>query len=401
MAEPSTLLVRHGEEALLQGRFRECERLAGEAARRQPEEPAPALLAVAACRERGRVAEAEVMLRRVLTRHPDLAEGHALLGALLADLGRDAEARRQLDRIDASHLTPSVAALFAETAAAVKSRDHAELLVAPLEAHSPAGAGWHGSVARHLGLLGHALGRWDEAESHFRMALEANARAAAPVLVAHTRRDYSALLRVRGGPADWELAIDLLSEAAAVYRRLEVVPLAEYAEAVLRRSHDPGCGTDAVSVFRRTGAGWELAFDGQEAVVQAGAGLDHIAQLLAVAGRPVQALDLVDAGADLATEYRARLADLDRQSADGADPLAAALARAERDVLGAELAAPEDDATDRARRLVALRVRTALDVVDDALPRLGHHLRRNLRTGTFCLYEPEWPERWKLDPGPR
>ena len=401
MTEPWTLLVRQGEEALLQGRFRECERLAGEAAQRRPDEPAPALLAVAACRERGRAAEAEVMLRRVLTRHPDPAEGQALLGALLADLGRDAEARRQLDRLEARDLTPPVAALASETAAAVRSREHAQLLLAPLEAHTPAGAGWHGSVARHLGLLGHVLGRWDEAESHFRTALEANARAAAPVLVAHTRRDYSALLRVRGEPGDWEVATDLLSEAAVVYRRLEITPLAEYAEAVLRRSHDPGGGTEGVNVLHRTGAGWELAFDGQRAEVAAVAGLDHIARLLAAAGRPVQALDLVEADADLAKEYRSRLADLGLQSADGVHPLAAAVARAERDVLCAELANPEVDATDRARRLVALRIRTALDQVDRALPALGRHLRRSVRTGTFCCYEPERPERWKLDPGSR
>jgi tetratricopeptide (TPR) repeat protein len=392
-------LVDQAEAALIQGRLREAERLAGEAAQLLPDEPAPALLAVAACRERGRAAEAEVLLRGVLTRHPDLPEAQSLLGALLADLGRDAEARRQLDQVTATELTPAVAALAAETAAALMSQDHAQLLVAPLEAHAPAGAGGCGSVARHLGLLAHTLGRWDEAEAHFRVALKANARAAAPVLVAHTRRDYSALLRVRGEPGDWELATDLLSQAAAVYRRLEIGPLAEYAEAVLRRSHDgTSDGGDAVHVFRRTGAGWELAFDGQRAEVSAGAGLDHIAVLLAAAGRPVQAMDLVDPGADLATEYRARLTELDRQGAGAADPLAAALARAELDVVSAELATPEDDATDRARRLVALRIRTALDHVEVVLPALGHHLRRTIRTGTFCVYEPQRPERWQVSP---
>ena len=396
-AEPWARLVDQAEEALTHGRLRECERLAGQAAQLRPDEPAPALLGVAACRERGRAAQAEVLLRGLLTRHPDCAEAHALLGALLADLGRDAEARRQLDQVTATDCTPAVAALAAETAAALMSRAHARVLVAPLEAHAPAGAGGCGSVARHLGLLAHTLGRWDEAEAHFRVALEVNARAAAPVLVAHTRRDYSALLRVRGEPGDWELATDLLSQAAAVYRRLEIGPLAEYAEAVLRRSHDgTSDGGDAIHLFRRTGAGWELAFDGQRAEAAAGAGLDHIAELLAAAGRPVPALDLVDAGADLATEYRARLAELDRQGAGAADPLATALAGAERDVVSAELATPEDDATDRARRLVALRIRTALDQLDAALPSLGHHLRRAIRTGTFCMYEPGRPELWRI-----
>jgi tetratricopeptide (TPR) repeat protein len=397
LTEPWTALVRRGEQALLHARFRECERLAGEAAQQRPAEPAPALLTVAACRERGRLAEAEVLLRGVLSEHPDLAEAHALLAALLADLGRDAEARRQLDRVIATDLTAPVAALAAEAAAAVKSPEHAEVLLAPLEAHARAGAGWQGSTARHLGLLGHALGRWAEAEAHFRVALADNARAAAPVLVAHTRRDYSALLRVRGQPGDWELATDLLSEAAGVYRRLEIGPLAEYTEAVLRRSQDPGASLEGVNEFRWTGAGWLLAFDGHHAEVPAGAGLDHIADLLAAGGRPVQALELVGAGADLAAEYRARLGELDRQEAGAGDPLAAALARAERDLLCAQLANPEEDATDRARRLVALRVRTALDHVDGALPRLARHLRRNIRTGTFCLYEPDGPERWALD----
>ena len=399
--EPWARLVRQAEEALMRGRSRECERLAGEASQLRPDEPAPALLAVAACRERGRAAEAEVLLRGLLATRPGMAEGQALLGAVLADLGRDAEARRQLDRLDAGDLTPAVAALAAETAAAVRSPEHAPALVAPLQAHSPAAAGWQGSVARHLGLLAHALGQWDEAEGHFRLALDTNIRAAAPVLVAHTRRDYSALLRVRGAPGDWERAIDLLSEAAAVYRRLEILPLAEYAEAVLRRSHDPGAGTDEVNELRRSGAGWALAFSGQRAEVAAGAGLDHIADLLAAAGRPLHVADLAGAGADLAMEYRARLSDLDGQARNAADPLATAVARAESDVLCAELASPEDDAVDRARRLVALRIRTALDQVDVALPALGQHLRRSLRTGSFCVYEPAWTQRWKVDRGPR
>ena len=393
------MLVRQGNEALLRGRLRASERLATEALGLRPGEPAPALLAVAACREQGRSAEAEILLRDVLTRHPESEEGQALLGALLADLGRDAEARRQLDRLVAAQPTPAVAALGAETAASLQSTEHAEELLAPLMAHAPAGAGWHGSVARHLGLLGHVLGRWDEAELHFRDALERNTAASAPVLVAHTCRQYAALLRARGGAGDWESAIDLLSGAAGVYRRLDIARLADDAEAVLRRSHDPGAesATAAPNVFSRTGAGWELAFDGQQAVVNAGvAGLQHVAELVAAAGRPVHVADLVEAGADLATEYRARLAVLDQQAADAAEPLAAALARAEADVLSFELAWVDDDTGDRARRLVTFRIRTALDAVDLALPALGDHLRRSIRTGTFCVYEPERPERWKI-----
>ena len=399
MTEPWGLLVHRGGEALVQGRLRECERLAAQALELRPREPAPALLAVAACREQGRAAEVETMLRRVLDGHPDLAEGQALLAALLVDLGRDGEARRQLDVLElgTGDPSPAVAALAAETAAGLHSVEHAQALVAPLAAHAPAGAGWHGSLSRHLGLVSHVLGRWDDAATHFGVALDANAAAGAPVLVAHTRRHYAALLRARCGPGDWERAIELLSAAGDVYRRLDLGPLADEAEAVLRRSQEPLAGP-AVNVFRRAGAGWALAFDGQEAGVNGGPGMAHIAALLAGAGRPAHVVDLVEAGADLATEYRRRLAELAGHAASAVDPLDAAVARAEADVLCAELCAGHDDAGDRARRLVALRIRVALDDVGLVLPALAHHLRRSIRIGTFCHYEAEGPVRWETDP---
>jgi hypothetical protein len=371
--------------------------LAAEASRRQPGAPAPALLGVAACREQGRFAEAELLLRGVTAEHPELIEGQALLAAVLADLGRDADARRQLDALldRAGDLPPAVAAPAAEAAAALRSADHGDQLLDVLAAHAPAGAAWYGSLARHLGLACHVAGRWDQAEGNFTVALEANASAGAPVLVAHTRRHYAALLRARGGPGDWELATELLSGAAAVYRRLEIVPLADQAEAVLRRAHDAGAGA---GVFRRTGTGWEVGFAGRRAEIPAaGAGMDHIAELLAAAGRPLYAVDLLRAGADPRVEYRARIADLESH-ATTTDPLAAALARAECDVLAAELSAPAGDAGERARRLVILRIRLALDHLNTALPELGHHLRRGIQTGTFCLYEPAPAERWSLGP---
>ncbi|HVL04928.1 MAG TPA: hypothetical protein VM388_03015 [Acidimicrobiales bacterium] len=399
MTEPWGLLVRRGGDALVQGRLREAERLAGQALELRPGEPAPALLAVAACREQGRAAEVEVLLRRVLTERPEVVEGQALLGALLVDLGRDGEARRQLDLLDLhpAGLSPAVAALAAEAAAGLHSVGHAEALVAPLGSHAPAPAGWHGSLSRHLGLVCHVLGRWDEAEAHLGAALEANAAAGAPVLLAHTRRHYAALLRARCDPGDWERATDLLSAAADVYRRLDIGPRADEAEAVLRRSQDP-LGGAAVNVFRRAGAGWALAFDGQVAEVAGGPGLGHIAELLAGAGRPAHVVDLVEAGADLDIEYRRRLAELAGRAAAAADPLVAAVARAEADVLCAELPAGHDDAGDRARRLAALRIRVAIDDVEVVLPSLAHHLRRSIRTGTFCHYEPDGPARWETGP---
>ena len=108
-------------------------------------------------------------------------------------------------------------------------------------------------------------------------------------------------------------------------------------------------------------------------------------------------------GDEVAEEYRSRLAEVDAQLTPSADPLDASLARAERDYLRAELAVlaagrPGAEMGDRARRLVALRIRTSLDGLDQAHPALGRHLRRSIRTGTFCVYEPERPERWRIGP---
>ena len=412
MTEAWGLLVRQGAQALLEGRFSECERLAGQAARLAPAEPAPGLLAVKACREQGRAAEAEVLLRGLLRAHPEVVEGRALLGAVLADLGRDGEARRQLDAVEAVDQSPEVMALAAEVAATLASPRHAETLHDRLAGQPDAFAGSSGSVARHLGLLCHVLGRWEEAEAHFVAALEANGSAGAPVLVAHTRRHYSALLRARGEDGDWERAIDLLAQAASIYRRLEIERLAEEAELVLRRSQEVALVDDRppgpTAVFRPTAGGWELAYGGQRAVVEDMPGLGHIATLLWADGRPVHAVDLVESragaglGEEATVEYQARLRELEDVLAGPGDALAAALARAERDFLRAELAVlgparpAAGDVADRARRLVALRIRASLDRIDDVVPVLARHLRRSLRTGTFCLYEPEQPHRWVL-----
>lgn len=398
MTEPWGLLVRQGAEALGQGRFGECERLAGEAARLAPSEPGPALLVVAAYREKGRVAEAEVLARSVVCDHPANADGQGLLGAVLADLGRDAEARRQLDLLEVLGRSSTATVLAAEVAAALDSPQHASPLRAPLADRAGDVAAWHGSLARHVGLVCHVLGLWGEAERRFDAALRANESAGAPVAVAHTCRQYSALLRARGDDGDWERAIELLSRAAAIYRRLEIEPLAERAEVVLRRSQDVNASeADAVvNVFRPTAHGWELEYGGRRAVVADVAGLRHIAALLAAEGRPVHAVDLVETD-EADAEYRARLAELETQLA-ASDPVAAALARAEHDLLRTELAHAVPQAGDRARRLAALRIRTCLDDLDGVLPALARHLRRSIRTGTFCLYEPQRPQRWRTGP---
>jgi hypothetical protein len=231
--------------------------------------------------------------------------------------------------------------------------------------------------------------------------------------VAHTCFQYSAVLRLRGEEGDWDRAVALLDEAAGIYRRLEIDSRAEETEAVLRRSLAlcdgeawPAAGSE---LLRRRAGGWELSYGGRSAAVGECAGLGHIAALMEADARPVHVVDLAGAVGDaclrdqLLAECRSRLDELAVAAAGDAasgagGPVAVALALAEQDRLEAELATLELDrppspgeAVDRARRLVTIRIRVALERVDRALPELGRHLRRSLRTGTFCAYDPGRP----------
>lgn len=417
------MLVEQGTEALLAGRFAECERLAAEAAGAAgPTDVGPGLLSAAACREQGRAAEAEIAMRALVAANPEDDETRALLAAVLGDLGRDSDARRQLEAIDLDAASLPVCALAAETAAVLRLAPAARTLVSRIERHSSESVGPHGSLARHLGLLRHVLGDWHDAAAHFDAALDANRAAGAPVLVAHTCRHLSAVLRLRGRDGDWDRAVDLLDQAADVYRRLDIDSRAEEAEAILRRSLDPA--DPALTSLRRHAEEWELAFAGESARVPDSPGVGHVASLVASPGRPLHALELVDNRLDprlcgqLVAECRSRLRVLAAQSTR--DPVALSLAQAESDRLEAELAAVSDapaqeipvrdapalwgappppgeaETVYRARRLVTIRIRDALERIDDALPGLGRHLRRSVRTGTFCLYEPVAVEGWKM-----
>jgi hypothetical protein len=45
---------------------------------------------------------------------------------------------------------------------------------------------------------------------------------------------------------------------------------------------------------------------------------------------------------------------------------------------------------------VTARIRDAIRRIGDAHPELGRHLGRSVRTGTFCVYEPDQPVHWSL-----
>ncbi|HEY2176880.1 MAG TPA: hypothetical protein VGH85_23985 [Mycobacteriales bacterium] len=154
-------------------------------------------------------------------------------------------------------------------------------------------------------------------------------------------------------------------------------------------------------------------------------GYGYLRELIRRPGQPVSALDLVGAGTgvvaaaglgDVADRqalaaYRQRLRDLDDELAEAeawADTGRIAAARSEREALLDELgrttglggrARTSGSSQERARVAVRKAITAALDritTVDDALAR---HLRRSIRTGLVCNYEPDADDEmdWALD----
>ena len=164
---------------------------------------------------------------------------------------------------------------------------------------------------------------------------------------------------------------------------------------------------------------WLVDFGGTARRVKDSKGMRDIARLVARPGVAVAAIDLVgelvverDLGPALddtaRTAYRRRIAEID-EALDAADTTGdadrSASLTAERDRLVAELSAcvglggrarPTGSSAERARTTVTTRVKDALRRLDSAHPEAARHLRRSLRTGAFCRYDPDPIATWEV-----
>jgi tetratricopeptide (TPR) repeat protein len=84
-----------------------------------------------------------------------------------------------------------------------------------------------GAVARNLGCLAGLLGRYPEAESHFRTAAEMNERMGARPWLARTREDWGRMLIEHGSRSDGERGRELVEAALADCRALGLAAQAE------------------------------------------------------------------------------------------------------------------------------------------------------------------------------
>lgn len=211
---------------------------------------------------------------------------------------------------------------------------------------------------------------------------------------------------------------------------------------VLSRHYDAPKGSDGLAEphnsFVCEGEYWRIAFNGKLVRLKDSKGIQYLARLLARSGDEVHVADLVsmvvgesfarehlvkrshtsgerrvslgNAGPTIdrraRAEYRARLQELrlelDEAGAWG-DLGRADRIRREIEFLTKELtsafgvggrARKDADVTERMRKAVSNRIRDALTRLTKYAPALGDHLRRRIRTGTFCSYVPTSSVTW-------
>jgi DNA-binding CsgD family transcriptional regulator len=183
-------------------------------------------------REAGRLAESAPVMRILAADADRRGPWRPGYVAVLAELGMDAEARRELARVIVDGLDPFRDSLWLASlayltdAASMLGDEPAGALLYP-EFEPFAGGNvmighlvsCYGAADRYLGMLATALGETERAQRHFEVALALNRRMGAATWLAHTAYEYARLL-VTHRRGDRQRATALLAEAAGLAQRV-------------------------------------------------------------------------------------------------------------------------------------------------------------------------------------
>lgn len=269
----------------------------------------------------------------------------------------------------------------------------------------------------------HVIGRGEEAD--IRLSARGLSRRHARVTVRHGRATIEDLASKNG-----TFCGDVPVIGPTALRDGDVIHLGRRVQLVFQQhgadgteTETPGAIVAAGAVFRpefrKDGELWTAAFEGQTVRLVDVKGFAALARLLARPGVEVHCLELADRPAESSPadvllderarrEIRARAAELQHEidDADAAHDLGRAeRARVELDRLVDTLtgaiglrgrARGLGSAAERARSAVTWRIRSAIKKITAAHPRLGRHLDNAVRTGHFCVYQPETPTHWRL-----
>jgi tetratricopeptide (TPR) repeat protein len=325
---------------------------------------------------------------------------NAAAASAYVELGRDEDAHRVWRSFGIEQLRsmqrdenwlPTVTFLAEAAALADDPSDPAAIyeLLAPFQdriAMSGGHGGYFGPVSHSLGLLAAAMGRPGDAVRNFEAALAINARMRARPWLARTQYALARTLLSDGATGDQARARELLAEARATARELDMSLLLERVEALaagrqpmaVKRQRPARSDEDTSgSVFRFDDGYWTVMYGGTMLRLDDSKGLRYIAHLLRHPGQEFYAFDLFGQGTGLRAQGAGRGASAPAES-EGRSP------------------EPGNEEMERARSAVTKRIKAELRKIAAQNPALGRHLAAAIRTGARCSYRPEPPVTWQL-----
>ena len=263
-------------------------------------------------RTQGRHLDLEPLVRKNADRLPAMRRWRCGLALVLAELGREDEARRELEQLAAADFEdiPRDAlwlvsmSLLAELCALLDDRPRARRLydlLVPYEGRNVVsmGAAYLGPVARYLGMLAMTMREDERALGHLETARSAAERMGARPTVVLTALDAAEVLARRDAPgrrAPRPRAGPAVAQDAAQMQMDGAIARADDLLARLEEAAHPArpavAGRPLQAALRREQDVWLLEYDGRSVCLQDAKGLHHLAALLAEPGTPIPALDL-------------------------------------------------------------------------------------------------------------
>ncbi len=157
--------------------------------------------------------------------------GHDAARSAVADLWSDDFSRIPRDSLWFIHMhfSARIACLLGDVGAA---RRLYELLLPHHSSVVTSQFIWVGPVALILGMLATELGRYDDADEHFRRAVEIQERIGRPPLLVETRLEWARMLARRDGPDDTDRARSLLEVTLPHARELDMTDIEPEIEAL-------------------------------------------------------------------------------------------------------------------------------------------------------------------------
>jgi DNA-binding CsgD family transcriptional regulator/tetratricopeptide (TPR) repeat protein len=188
-------------------------------------------------REQGRLAELAPAVRILAGEADREGPWRPGLVAVMAELGMEREARRELSRLASEGIDGFRESLWLATltyltdaCAALGDEEMAAIVYPELEPLAGTNVmighlvSCYGIADRYLGMLASTLGEDERAEEHFERAMELNGRMGASTWVAHTAYEYGRLL-LRRGRGDRDRAESLFGEAAGLAEQIGMAGL--------------------------------------------------------------------------------------------------------------------------------------------------------------------------------